>query len=196
MSRAAISEFVTELVMHFPVRHESAEREREWLGTIAAAMSTYDARILKRAAQRIIDTRTDRRFPLVAELRKVAAQVVAEDKAAQATIRGVAPDSKAPEFSAERVRWADHLINGEMGKRAARDGWVLSLHDFCRKHGRLPQHHEVDKLKAAAKFFDEQYAIAVRGAAGPNSKALARLGDKMLARRNSLIDRVLHGVTK
>jgi hypothetical protein len=83
-----------------------------------------------------------------------------------------------------------------MGKRAARDGWVLSLHDFCRKHGRLPQHHEVDKLKAAAKFFDEQYAIAVRGAAGPNSKALARLGDKMLARRNSLIDRVLHGVTK
>ena len=173
------SEFVTTLVMHFPVRHDTPERETEWLKTLIAAIKHYDGQVLGKAAQHIIENRTDRRFPLPAEIRKACSEVVSEIN------RGKLPLNRdalqAPEWSLERHRLADEMIVCETGRRAAEGGWILGLHNFIRKHARMPLHHEIDKLKRDAADFDEIY---------PRSGPWMPLGNKMLAERERLAKRL------
>ena len=71
------------------------------------------------------------------------------------------------------------------GRRAADGGWVLSLHDFCRKQGRLPIGPEIPRLKASARGFDDAYrdAYLIKGLLGVSVLALGR---QMLARREAL----------
>lgn len=72
------SEFISALVMHFPVRHESAEREIEWMEAILGTLVNYEPDILRDAAESIILNRTDRRFPLPAEIRRACEAVRAK----------------------------------------------------------------------------------------------------------------------
>ena len=81
-------DFISTLVMHFPVRHESEMREREWLGSMIGAVKHYEGDILQRAAQTIIDTRTDRRFPLPAEIRKVCFEIASDERRSKLAFEG------------------------------------------------------------------------------------------------------------
>ena len=184
-------DFVTNLVMHFPVRHENAEREREWLGSIVAAVKFYEGDILAAAVQRIIDTRTDRRFPLPAEIRKVCNQVAVDSQKGKMSFEPKMGKSDA--FSDHRVRLADELIVGPMGRRATKEGWILSLHDFCRKNARLPSDYEIKPLITAALGFRDAYEEAIRGG-WPGARGLASLGDKMNARREEL-GKIVNGIS-
>jgi hypothetical protein len=83
---------------------------------------------------------------------------------------------------------ADKLIVSDLGRLAADEGWVLALHDFCRHNHRLPNQTEQHRCKRAARDFDRSYADACRGAAGPLSASLKRLGDTFLSKRQKYHD--------
>ncbi len=114
--------------------------------------------------------------------------VIARACAAAAGTWGEVKTPEAPgEWSREAVAKAYDLIASPMGRQAADDGWVLSLWDHCRKHGRLPDRNEAAKLRDAAREFDAGYGEASR-IKSTLGISLVRLGDIMLARRNRLAD--------
>lgn len=86
------------------------------------------------------------------------------------------------DWAGPALKTADQMIQSEIGRRAADEGWVLSLWNFCRKHNRLPTGSEISGCKQEARGFDEAYAQCVRGGWGQAQK-LRELGDMMLARR-------------
>lgn len=50
----------------------------------------------------------------------------------------------------ERCTKTDRLLCSEIGRRAARDGWIVALWDFCHRYGRQPATQgEVDECRAA-----------------------------------------------
>ena len=185
----AISKFVADVALHFPNRFDTEASEDEWLQSMSRNLRGYSADVLKYAAQKIIDTRTDRRFPLPSECKKICNEI-AQREAAEKPQLGV--DKKLPPLHSDsRVKWADTLIDCPIGREAARDGWVLSLHDFARVNGKLPVGSEIAACKAGAKGFDEAFTLCARGEAGPLNKPLLGLGQAMLARRRELEVRLL-----
>jgi hypothetical protein len=101
------------------------------------------------------------------------------------------PQKDSP-FSGWRIKLADDLIMCPMGKEAAKEGWILALHDFARENGRLPTGSEISRVKAVPKGFDDAYALAARGEAGPLGFDLIKhIGNPMIARRKALAARVL-----
>lgn len=201
-----VAGFVTTLITHFPVRHDTQALEQEWMGSMVRNLRNYGGAVLTKAAQRIIDTRVDRRFPLVAECRKVCDEIDRFEKAAQPN-----PQAEIPKYAGLadwQTKLADDLIKCEMGRQAAREDWILSLHDFARKNGRLPTGSEIAKCKQGAREFDETYAQLIRDFAkldNPTSEenlgawkrlsetevagSLIKLGDSMLASRSELAAR-------
>lgn len=184
----AAANFVSRLVTHFPVRHDSPEREQEWLASIVAGIKNYNADVLDRAAQRMIDTRTDRRFPLPAEIRKACADIAIEDASRQPRLVG----TSAPDASGRFGHLADELVMGPLGREAARGNWVSALHQFVQSKGRLPEAHEQKRVIQNARDLDDGYADVVAGRCHPEMRgALMKLGASMLARREQLRARVL-----
>lgn len=135
----AVAKFVSKVSKHFPPsKFESDAEETEWLASIIESLKAYDDDILARAAQRIIDTRGIRQgekwFPVPAEIRKVCAEIVAFDKARALPLEA----TQTSQRRSHRFEIARELINGAMGREAARDGWAEALHEFCVREGRLP----------------------------------------------------------
>ena len=138
----------------------------------------YTGTELEKAGDRVLANHRGRMFPTPAEIMTACA----ETRAAK-TER--VPDSKLdPQWLAPAFATADMLIKTPMGRVAAREGWILSLHDFIRKTGRLPEQSEVGRVKAWARGFDDAYAAVCRGEGGMCSAALRRLGDTFLAKRD------------
>jgi hypothetical protein len=195
----AVSSFLSELSLHFGKRFETEDAEDQWLDSMERNLKGYTPSVLKRACQKIIDTRKDRYFPLPAECRKACEEVIKIDRA-EATpsfIPGSVDPKNLQSKYDQAYAHADWLImQGPMGKQAANEGWILTLHDFIRENGHLPKDYEITKCKATAKGFDEDYAKCLRGEAGYLSKSLAGLAETMLKRRYKLTDMVLHGVVK
>jgi hypothetical protein len=188
-----VATFVSTLVIHFPVRfvdrkgnHDPA-REKEWLRSIVEAIGYYEPDVLQAAAQRIIDTRNDRRFPLPSEIRKVCAEVIDDRRKASLPVHPAAGDKKLSPWSPERVKLANELVQTEIGRRAAREGWLLILHDWVRANGELPRSDsKIRELAGEKVHFEKAYSDCVRGWGGPAGKQLAELGDKMIAREAEL----------
>lgn len=191
MTVSAVSKFLTELSLHFGKRFDSEEAEDQWLDSMERNLRVYTPSVLERACKRIVDTRKDRYFPLPAECRAACEEIVKIEKAESAT-RLDEPKHKFSGHADWQYRLADDLIMSDLGRRAARDGWILSLHDFCRNNGRLPtQEFEIKKCIDGARGFDRAYEAVLNGAGGVCAKALEGLGDTMLKRREALRARVL-----
>lgn len=190
-----ISDFIGKLLIHYPVRFDTEARQDEWIDSLTAAFRSYSADVLQRAAQRIVDTRTDRRFPLVAEIHKVCAQIIYDDGIKQQSLGVVQDPEKATPYSESRERWADTLVNGELGREAAREGWILALHDYAREHGKLPDRPGAARLKASVAGFERELDRC-RGGGWELAPFLVQLGTSMLERREKLTDMVLHGVVR
>lgn len=189
----AVSQFITELAVHFGRKHDTQEAEDAWLKSMVESLRGYSQSTLRAGAKRIINNRTERSFPLPAECKKVCDEIASYEQREQQAGQ-LAVDRVPSTFSPARVQLADDLINCPMGREAAKEGWVLALHDFARDNMRLPTGGEISKVKAVPKGFDDAYALCVRGEAGVCGKALKQLGDHMIAKRKRLAERVLHGV--
>lgn len=118
----------------------------------ARLMNKYSDAELDAAADNIIKTRKFKSWPTIGDC--IAAL---EDYRAKMHEEN-APERKKeipyPEWSKERIAEADRMIRCEMGETAAREGWVLGLHDFCRNHRRLPKPNEIAKLMDGARYAD------------------------------------------
>jgi hypothetical protein len=190
----AVSQFITDLAVHFGRKHETPEAEKAWLQSMFSTLRPYGQETLKYARERIINTRTERSFPLPAECKKVCDLIASREEIEHGVGRldvGKVP----PQFSDARIKLADDLVMTAMGKEAAKDGWILALHDFCRDNARLPGGNEIAKVKAVPKGFDAAY-VDCASRTGALDKALLQLGDKMIARRKELTEMVLHGVVR
>ncbi len=102
---------------------------------------------------------------------------------------------KYPEWSREAISAANKLVMSDIGRQAADQGWILALHDFCRKERRLPNETEQHRIKRKSLQFNEAYAQCCRGEGGSLGASLKRLGDGMLKRRERLADMV-YGVVQ
>jgi hypothetical protein len=195
---AAVVKFLTTLKAVFPVKFPRPELEGAWLKAMTKALRGYTAEVLDDAATEIINTYTGKFFPKPAECIKACNEVLKWRNLAKrdsALPMGGSNPFQSPDYSPERVRLADDLVRTDQGRRAAKEGWILSLHDYCRKHGKVPHPSEEPTLKKGAKEFDDAYEECVRGNFVLAS-TLTDLGDKMRARREELSDMVLHGVER
>lgn len=95
-------------------------------------------------------------------------------------------DERKTETGRMHTELAYKLIRTEMGRQAAREGWILGLFDFIETRGRMPKGEpEVWTLRESAKGLDEAYDECVRGG-WEFAEPLRKLGDSMLERRNKL----------
>lgn len=77
-----VAKFLSDVGVHFPMRHESSDRETLWVKAMVRELKKYSAPVLARAAQTLIDTRTDRRFPLVSEIHAACKEAMKSTDAA------------------------------------------------------------------------------------------------------------------
>jgi len=125
-------------------------------------------------------------WPAPAICKRACEKVISEKQSAAPR----APEKpRYPEWSEEAIRTADGLVHSELGREAAREGWVLGLHDFCRDHRRLPNRHEIPKIQAGSDFIT-RFAASADGL-GYATMPLAKLANSMLAKREALAKRVL-----
>lgn len=161
-------------IFHAPV----TENERGFVEEMRKALAGWDLSILDMAADRL--AKTAKFFPKPAEVIEVCEAIAAER----------APKGPTPPvnlyFTADAFRTANRLIRSEMGREAARDGWIGQLHDFCRQHARLPKGFDISHLKSEAKLFDDAYSACCAGKGGTLGTALQKLGETFLAKRNDL----------
>lgn len=189
----AVSEFISHLVVHFgEPKFDAPEENRkkvyhDWLASMNSNLKSYPDGTLAKAAQIIIATRKYRNFPMVSECLDACGEAQKWLNANKEQLDlGKRPDN-FPEWHPAREKLAYELLDGALGKRAAKEGWVLALFDFTRKNMRLPdQPFEIANCIASAKGFDVAYGNCVRGECGPLSRHLTELGTSMLAKREAL----------
>lgn len=160
-------------IFHAPI----TENESGFVDEMRKALKGWDLSTLNEAADRI--AKTAKFFPKPAEVIEVC-----ESIAASRVVPHTPPVNLY--FTADAFRTANRLIRSEMGKDAARDGWIGQLHDFCRQRSRLPKGFEIAHLKSEAKLFDDAYSACCAGKGGTLGTALQKLGETFLAKRNDL----------
>jgi len=201
-----VAKFIATIAPHFPKALKAGDEQAEamWTTTLVGFLAPYPPDVLERAALHILRTRSrksdDKWFPEPSECIAVCDLMVALPANGGAMPLLSSGERDRSEFASWRKELADELINSEMGRVAAKQGWIGVLWGFVRFGGlkwdrwgrrvdakpdtpRLPTADEIAALKAQAKVFDEALEACERGEAGPYSRTLAELGRKMKARR-------------
>lgn len=162
-------------IFHAPV----TENESGFVEEMRKALKGWDLVTIDEAADRI--AKTAKFFPRPAEVIEVCEAIAAAR---------VVPDSRPQhgDWTGDALRTASGLIRSDMGREAAKDGWITQLHDFCRQKRRLPKGFEIAKLKTEAKLFDDAYSTCCADKGGTLNGALKKLGETFLQRRNELSD--------
>jgi len=152
---------------------------KAYLAEVAKLMSKYRDSTLDAAADLILKTHRGYRWPTPAQCVTACEDVLAEEAGRQPF--SVAP--AYPDWTPEAIAHADALIQCDMGRRAAKEGWITQLHDLCRKKRRLPNENEIRGLITEARLFEEAYAQVEAGNGGTLQAALLKLGRAMMAKR-------------
>jgi len=157
----------------------------EWLADWESALKQFDGWVIDAAATRIVHDRTSDKFPLPADVRRVCFQVVADDKQKQ-------PRMDEPAHVQDPYKLASELIQCSMGKRAAREGWALTLRDFVVSNGRLPDsEREISKMIATRDTFLNNVRDCMEGRGGAVGGSLSKLGLSMVKREYEIAQRIL-----
>lgn len=172
-----VNKFLTTVGSVWGKRHESEAAAKDWFKAWIFALDRYEPWILEAAARRIVDERKDDYFPKPREVHDVCRAIIAEDR------RGK-PDLLKAAQPANPYKLADELIRGELGKRAAREGWAITLHDFCRDNGRLPNEYETSRLVAVRDKFLDNLRACMSGNGGLFGGDLVKLGRSMVEREH------------
>lgn len=155
---------------------------QEFYAELARLMKSYCEEELDKAADLVIRSHKGRTWPAVSEMLTACAD-------AREMLRLSAPadeDAKYPEWSKRARFFAFKSLHSEMGRRAAKEGWLLGLEKFLREKMRAPDEREISDLKRSARGFDDAYGQVLAGKGGALAPALKTLGGTMLERRNQL----------
>lgn len=205
MSTKGVLKFIDDLSVNFSFRRDwDEEREKSWSTLMVRELGRFSDEILERACREIIVTRGKRPneqwMPTLAECIKACrdAQFIVDGEKNKGRLPlGVGPlEKKFAVWSDERRILADQLVMTEQGRRAAKEGWILGLHNFIRERGEVPRtSSQENALRVSSQEFEEEYRKCLNGGF-PQAKALSELGTKMLERREELAQMVLHGVVR
>lgn len=187
-----MSEFVTNALLKrlgllYGPPSTDANQAKAIIAEYARLMGQYSEGELLAAADRVVTKRKFKSWPTIGDCIEVL-----EDHRAEVHEQN-APERKAepthPEWSDAAFAAADKLIDCEMGRKAAREGWILSLHDFCRRERKLPSHYQTGALIESARFVDHCAAGAID--MGLCHASLRKFADEFLVKRERLAKRVL-----
>jgi hypothetical protein len=157
----------------------------EWFAEYESLLRNYEPWVLDAATTRIIGSKKTPGFPLPREVIDACEQVLADDRRVKPRL-DVGPDKANP------YKLASELIQCELGRRAAREGWVLTLRDFVARNGRLPQGDiEIKKLIKIRDQFQQNLIDCIDGNGGLLGGPLSKLGRTMARREYEIAQRVL-----
>lgn len=198
-SKKTVIAFADTVLQHFPPFRWDEEKEAAWAATMVQELSGFADDVVQRAGREIVRTRKKPQTPLVAECVDACVSAKrwldADRNSGRLPVDGASLGPGNLDWTADRLKLASELMNTPMGKQAAKEGWVGALWSFARKSARLPQPGaEINGCLAAAKGFDDAYAICVRErGSSPMMRKLEELGAEMLRRRHAIERRVLGG---
>lgn len=195
---ADVGKLISMVGLHFPPpRFPDEQTEAAWTASMVRFLAPYTPEVLAATAEHIIKTRDPSKqgmkwFPAPAEIIKIADLLRRASDTRETPLLTHGERDKS-QFAGWRTDLANELVGtSEIGKEAARNGWVKSLWDWCRKFGALPRsQREVSEVKGEAAQFDAHMRTLRAGEGGAFNGALLKLGESLLQRRKELEQRVL-----
>ena len=187
-----LSKFIDPLRRLFPLPKSAEGHEDVFFEAYIGALGTFDDATLTDAAKLIVGTRQSRTFPLPADCSVACKEAIAERvrRAGRPDnrneIRNTPFGERYPEWSDRRRQRADTLIQCDMGRQAAQEGWIWTLWEFCRENDRLPDPHEAMKVRTKGMSRSAEINEAVDKVDGVGDVAGLR---KM---REKIVDRLRH----
>lgn len=142
--------FLAPLSLHYSVKHDSEDLERLWREDYERELGGFSDEVLRDAVRRIYRKRNYSNFPMIADCVEACEEVL-ESRLAKGPEAYSHLARDYPEWSRERIRAANRMLASGIGKKAAAEGWIIGLWDFCRNKNRLPQQHEVPKIVASSR---------------------------------------------
>lgn len=211
MAQQATIGFVDDLCGYFgPPKPASGQDEaaylKTWMRYASADFGGHSADVYARAFKILRSTSKYKSMPSNAEIIDACKEAEKQINSEKPQFIDTRTRSERTHDAKERI--ALDLIRGEMGRTAAKEGWIGELFAFVRDNGHLPRtSDEINLLidnqsrekgeaygrsrHGGAKGTDERYAACVRGEGGAFNDALERLGASMLERRKALAAVVL-----
>jgi len=167
-------------------------QEQAFYKDYVEALGEFGDDELAYAAKWMKTTRETRTLPVIADCleacRHARKAIRASGYQPQPRREGDTRDDWLP----HRVDTASKMICSEIGRRAAQEGWLLGLWDFCRKNERHPNSFEADKVKKDSlstwAYVDE--AIKEMNANGQDSRLAVQMRKSMRNRYRSLKEKV------
>lgn len=197
MARQAIIEFVDDLCGYFgppkPANGQSDDAYlKTWMRYAMDDFGGFSPEELARAFKVLRSTSKYKSMPSNAEILDACREARKQIRTERPQLVPQQKPERATHTAREKL--ALELIKTEMGRTAAKEGWIGELFAFVRDNGHMPRtQSEIKLMVDDAKGTDRRYEACIRGEAGAFSASLERLGASMLARRKALADYVLEG---
>lgn len=198
MSTAAAKKLALKALQLFPPFRWDDQQENDWIQDVMREIAHFDDAVIEAATTEMVRKRRRKDgTPAVSDCIGycVEAKRWRDAETGKAQLIQEADAGQHGAWTRDRRKLAYDLIKGPLGKQAAREGWILSLWDFCRNNGRLPSGpnavREIERCKRTSAEFDEAYAACIRGQGGALNRELEELGASMLAKRERLTAEVM-----
>ena len=197
---SVLTDFTDKIIQRFPPSFRWDEAQKQsWTDDMVEELGGFSEEVLMRALRELIRRRKVEKTPLVSECIAACEEAkrwIDAEKKSNSLPMGVGPITDEMQWN-ERKRLADTLVKCDLGRRAAREGWLGAMHAYAVKNGRLPRENEFGAVKQQAREFDQAYADVVRGEyvaakTGEVQKMnnlrpiLEKLGSNMLSNRQDL----------
>ncbi len=215
----AAVDFADTILQHFPPYRWEDHQEKAWAARLVKELAGFSADVIRRAADEIVRTRKKPQTPLPAECIDACVSakrwLSAERNSGRLPIDGGGDPlgREDLDWTAERLKLANDLMDTPLGKTAAKENWIGALWSFAKKHQRLPQPAEINAVKKTSEDTDKVFSGCVTGdgwqkadtkkypwltQAGidEHRKRCISFGETVMKRRQDLVERALHGVVK
>lgn len=203
MSAEGVARFISVVALHFPRPkfNEDEVMEAAWVASMNRTLGGFSDEVLADAAERIVSSRHPKKdgrfFPTPAEC---SSACVEASKLIAASETPLLAKPKGDDWSDDRLALAFDLVRGEMGKRAAREGWAARLYNFCRINMRLPNAQEAFKCQEEARSLEvaiRSYEAKLEAATTTEDVAflasIVQMAGTITAERQKLEQRILRG---
>lgn len=190
---ARVVRFLAKLRANWGKRFSDDETEQEWLNMMIQELGFYSDDVLDKAASRLMHSKLDF-FPRLQQCAEACAEVVEDETRRNPELFKNAHRSAASAslFSREREQLADDLCRHDraMTRAAIEGGWILGLHNFIRREGRMPAGSDIAALKREAARFDANYAKLLAGEMPVCQRELTQFAAAIAAKRADLAKRL------
>lgn len=191
MKIASATDFVESVLQIWPPFRWDEVQEQAWAALMVRELSGFNPAVLERGFQEMVRRRKETRTPTPAECIAVCVEARKWLELEASTEQLPELRQSSDEWSRERRKLAHDLKRSDLGRQAAREGWIVALWNFCRRNQRLPSGREIDQCKRDSEGIEEIYSRASRGGCGPLSAKIAKFAEGLLEQRKNWAEEVL-----